>query len=55
MESSGSLSESQPVRAEQRRNWVRWVRTAGVQALKGACTALGAGAISLLVWWIENR
>ncbi|GAB2859359.1 hypothetical protein GCM10027074_28050 [Streptomyces deserti] len=55
MESSGSLSESQPVRAKPQSNWVKWARTAGAHALKGACGALGAGAISLLVWWIQNR
>ncbi|MCX5369067.1 MULTISPECIES: hypothetical protein [unclassified Streptomyces] len=55
MESSGSLSESQPVRAKPQSNWPKWARTAGVHALKGASSALGAGVITLLVWWIQNR
>ncbi|MFF7330386.1 hypothetical protein [Streptomyces sp. NPDC008150] len=56
MDSSGSLSKGHPPADEvQQRSWVKWARTACTDVLKGACTAVGAGAVSLLVWWIENR
>lgn len=55
MDSSGSLSKSQPARAKPQANWMKRARAAGAHAAKGACSALGAGAISLLIWWIENK
>ncbi|MFK0172377.1 hypothetical protein ACIQU5_26615 [Streptomyces sp. NPDC090306] len=56
MESSRSLSKGHPPAGEsQQRTWAKFVRTACTDVLKGACTAVGAGAVSLLVWWIENR
>ena len=55
MESSGSPGEGHPARVKSQRHWVKWVRTLGANAVKGASTALGTGAVSLFVWWLQNR
>jgi hypothetical protein len=55
MKSSGSLQKDHPADAAHwRRVWLRRARTAGAHALQGACTAIGATAVSLLVWWIQT-
>jgi len=55
MESTDSIPESYTPHMTSSTKWKRWARTAGANAFRGACTALGAGAVSLLIWWLESK
>lgn len=55
MESTDSISEGYSPHKTSSTNWKQWARSAGANAFKGACTALGAGAVSLLIWWLERK
>lgn len=55
MESTDSIPESYTPHTTSSKNWKLWARSAGANVFKGACTALGAGAVSLLIWWFENQ
>jgi hypothetical protein len=55
MESTDSIPEGYTPHITSSTNWKQWARAAGVNVFKGACTALGAGAVSLLIWWLERK
>ncbi|MFJ9060872.1 hypothetical protein [Streptomyces sp. NPDC102409] len=56
MQFSGLRQDGHPARGKRKvRTRTRWVRMAGVYALRGAASAVGPGVVSLIVWWIQSR
>lgn len=55
MESSGSDAGSHILGQNRSEQWKLWARIAEANAFKGACTAVGTGAVSLLIWWAQGR